>query len=292
MKLMSIVGSPRKGGNTELLIDQVIAGCKSKTDVDVEKFFIVDKQIEYCTGCLTCVLPSPGTGKCAIEDDMADILDKMKESDAFIFGTPNHMRTITAPLLNFLSRMLPLMVFETEYDDKGNRIGGEITTKIQDKAVAMVIRKRAMTTTAPRFILTLISHVAGLTLGTAKTMIAAGTSQFTTEGIKRWKKVEKPTIPFCHTIRVVMSPKGLKAPPALAATTILIQAKLINLGLSLPMAMTTAHMRRAVVRLSATGEIQKARRPVIQKIFRYEKPAQTSLTRKVSKTSRSSMALI
>jgi multimeric flavodoxin WrbA len=139
MKLMSIVGSPRKGGNTELLMDQVIAGCKSRTDVDVEKFFIVDKRIEYCTGCLTCVLPSPGTGKCAIEDDMADILDKMKESDAFIFGTPNHMRTITAPLLNFLSRMLPLMVFETEYDDKGNRIGGEITTKIQDKAVAMVI---------------------------------------------------------------------------------------------------------------------------------------------------------
>ena len=139
MKLMSIVGSPRKGGNTELLIDQVIAGCKSKTDVDVEKFFIVDKRIEYCTGCLTCVLPSPGTGKCAIEDDMADILYKMEESDAFIFGTPNHMRTITAPLLNFLSRMLPLMVFETEYDDKGNRIGGEITTKIQDKAVAMVI---------------------------------------------------------------------------------------------------------------------------------------------------------
>ena len=139
MKLMSIVGSPRKGGNTELLIDQVIAGCKSKAAVDVEKFFIVDKRIEYCTGCLTCVLPSPGTGKCKIKDDMAEILDNMKENDAFIFGTPNHMRTITAPLLNFLSRMLPLMAFKTEYDDKGNRIGGEITTKIQDKAVAMVI---------------------------------------------------------------------------------------------------------------------------------------------------------
>ena len=139
MKLMGIVGSPRKGGNTELIIDQIIAGCKSKTEVDVEKFLVTDKKIEYCTGCLTCVLPSPGTGKCVIEDDMAEILESMKGSDAFIFGSPNHMRTITAPLLNFLSRMLPLMVFKTEYDDKGNRIGGEITTKIQDKAVAMVI---------------------------------------------------------------------------------------------------------------------------------------------------------
>ena len=41
MKLMGIVGSPREGGNTELLIDQIIAGCKSKTKVDVEKFLIL-----------------------------------------------------------------------------------------------------------------------------------------------------------------------------------------------------------------------------------------------------------
>jgi multimeric flavodoxin WrbA len=139
MNLMAIVGSPRKGGNTEFLIDKIIAGCKSKTDVKEKKFFIVDKRIEYCTGCLTCVLPSPGRGKCVIEDDMAGILESMKKSDAFIFGSPNHMRTITAPLLNFLSRMLPLMVFKAEYDDKGNRIGGEITSNIQDKAVAMVV---------------------------------------------------------------------------------------------------------------------------------------------------------
>jgi multimeric flavodoxin WrbA len=139
MNLMAIIGSPRKGGNTEILVDQVAAGFRSKADAKLEKFFVIDKKIEYCTGCLTCVLPSQGTGKCVIKDDMAEILEHMQESDAFIFGSPNHMRTITAPLLNFFSRMLPLMVFKAEYDDKGNRIGGEITTKIQDKAVAMVV---------------------------------------------------------------------------------------------------------------------------------------------------------
>ena len=104
MKLMAIIGSPRKGGNTELLVDQVAGGFRSKVDAKVEKFFVVDKKIEYCTGCLTCVLPSQGTGKCVIMDDMAEILERMKESDAFIFGTPNHMRTVTAPLLNFFAR--------------------------------------------------------------------------------------------------------------------------------------------------------------------------------------------
>lgn len=139
MKLMAIVGSPRKGSSTELLVDQIIVGSKSKTEVDVEKFFVIDKKIEYCDGCLRCTFPPPGTGKCVIEDEMAEILERMKKSDAFIFATPNHMQTITAPLLNFLSRMLPLWVFKDRYDDKGNRVGGETTSKIKGKKVAIVI---------------------------------------------------------------------------------------------------------------------------------------------------------
>ena len=139
MKLMVIIGSPRKGGNTEILVEQVIAGCKSKTDVDVEKIFVVDKKIEYCDGCTTCVSPPQGTGECVIKDDMTEILERMKESDAFIFGTPNHMRTISAPLLNFLSRMLPLLVFKLKYDNKGNTIGFDMSSKIEGKKVAMVI---------------------------------------------------------------------------------------------------------------------------------------------------------
>ncbi len=139
MKLMAIIGSPRKSSNTEVLVDQVIAGCRSKTDVDVEKIIVVQKNIKYCTGCMTCCFPPPGTGKCVIKDDMAEILEQMKACDAFIFGTPNHMGTITAPLLNFLSRMMPLFDFKITYDDKGVMLGGELSSKIRDKKIAMVI---------------------------------------------------------------------------------------------------------------------------------------------------------
>ena len=139
MKLMAIIGSPRKGGNTEVLVDTVIEGCSSTGEVAVEKCFIVDKKIQHCTGCMSCVFPPPGTGECMIDDDMAEILECMKESDAFIFGSPNHMRTITAPLLNFLTRMLPLLVFKIHYDEQGNRVGGEMSSRIQGKKAAMVI---------------------------------------------------------------------------------------------------------------------------------------------------------
>ena len=84
------------------------------------------------------------------------------------------------------------------------------------------------------------------------------------EGSNSWKKSWNGSMPFCQTISVVMSPNGLNAPPALAPTTILIQDRDTNLALSRPTAITTAHMIRAVVRLSATGDRQNARIPVIQ----------------------------
>ena len=174
MKLMAIIGSPRKGGNTELLMDQVIAGCSSKTSVDLEKIFVAEKKIEFCTGCMSCVMPSPGTGKCVITDDMADILEQMKKSDAFIFGTPNHMRTITAPLLNFITRMLPLLEFRPEYDSKGNRIGGEITSKLGGKKAAVVISQGEPYFCSPMVYETLISNLHDFRLQLAGNVISLG----------------------------------------------------------------------------------------------------------------------
>ena len=119
MKVMAIIGSPRRGGNTELLVDRVIEGCRSRGNTEIEKVFIADRNIQYCSGCLTCTFPPPGTGKCVLRDDMDMLIEQIRESDAFIFGTPNHMRTVSAPPLNFLARMLPLLRYEIEYDITG-----------------------------------------------------------------------------------------------------------------------------------------------------------------------------
>lgn len=139
MKVTAIIGSPRKAGNTETLVDKVIAGYKSKADAEVVKIFVVDKKIDYCKGCMTCCYPPPGTGKCVIKDDMEEILQHMRSSDAYIFGSPNHMGTITAPLLNFLSRMMPFFDFKIEYDDQGNIVGGDMSSKIKETKTALVI---------------------------------------------------------------------------------------------------------------------------------------------------------
>jgi len=136
-KIMAIIGSPRKGSNTEILTDKMIEGCKSKGDVEVEKFFIIDKDIKYCTGCLTCV--EPGVKKCVIRDDMEGILERMEECDGFIFSTPNHVRSVTAPMQNFLTRMLPVLEMKVEQDSEGNIVDGMFDSTLNGKKAAIVI---------------------------------------------------------------------------------------------------------------------------------------------------------
>ena len=88
-------------------------------------------------------------------------------------------------------------------------------------------------TRAPRFMMMRGSSSAfsGTTLGTANDIRIAGTRKLTALGRNSSRNVAKSTTPRCQTISVVMSPNGLKAPPALAATTILMQAMPIKRGL-------------------------------------------------------------
>lgn len=123
--------------------------------------------------------------------------------------------------------------------------------------------------------------------------IEAGTSQFTNDGTSNKKNCWNSTSsPFCRTIKVVISPKGLKAPPALAATTTLTHAMTTNLVLDLPADIITVDISKAVVRLSAKGERQNEITPVIQNMTFREKCREINHEDKESKTTRSFMVLI
>ncbi len=129
---------------------------------------------------------------------------------------------------------------------------------------------------------------AGCPLGTPNCIIKAGTNQFVNEGKNRSKNSKNVTLPFCHTIKVVMSPKGEKAPPALAATTIETQLTATKAGEARPTANTTAPKTKAVVKLSRTPERKNAKIPDIQNSCRYDNPRSTNLIRRTSNTRRSS----
>ena len=142
--------------------------------------------------------------------------------------------------------------------------------------VTIVAKNSATTTHHPSLSSACSSKGSGFFLGNAKCISVAGTSQFATHGRNSLRNSLVSTLPSCHTISVVMSPNGENAPPALAATTMLVHAAPMNSGLPRPTATTTAPISNAVVRLSAIGEMQNARPPVAQKMARNPKPRDTS----------------
>jgi multimeric flavodoxin WrbA len=138
MKVMAFVGSPRKQGNTDILIDKVIEGVKSKAAAEIEKIYLYEANIKYCNGCGAHTVLG-GSKDCPLGDDMQGILDRMVEADGFIFGSPNHGRTITAGMTNFLSRMMPLLKMEVKRDDSGTIIDAQSKPLIRGKKAVMVV---------------------------------------------------------------------------------------------------------------------------------------------------------
>lgn len=76
MKVLVVNGSPRAQGNSDLLCDALIRGAVQAGHM-VEKVSLREKQIHPCKACYACFQ----TGRCAQQNDMADILQKAQEAD-------------------------------------------------------------------------------------------------------------------------------------------------------------------------------------------------------------------
>jgi len=90
------------------------------------------------TVCLK-VLRAKGGQPCPLKDDMAGILERMTKADAFIFGTPNYVHSMSAGLTNFFCRMQPLIKMDIIRDAQGKIIGADSTSLIDGKRAAVVV---------------------------------------------------------------------------------------------------------------------------------------------------------
>jgi len=99
MKVLGIACSPRKGGNTEVLVEEVLARAKG-LGAEVELVTVAEKNIAPCDGCETCDV----TRKCKIQDDMQGLYSKLIEADGIVLGTPVYYWGMTAQAKAFLDR--------------------------------------------------------------------------------------------------------------------------------------------------------------------------------------------
>jgi len=120
VKLLGIVGSPRKGGNTEIVVNEALKAGEHE-GADTEVLHLVDFNLKPCDGCRTCFK----TKNCVIKDDVEKIFKKMAEADGIIIGSPVYFYNVTAQTKIFIDRVGYL------HDARGkepfkNKIGGAI----------------------------------------------------------------------------------------------------------------------------------------------------------------------
>jgi multimeric flavodoxin WrbA len=125
--VLVLSSSPRSGGNSDLLCDQFTAGAKESGN-DVEKIFLRDKKINYCTGCGICI---DRKGKCSQKDDMSEVLNKMVEADVIVMATPVYFYTMSGQMKTLIDRCC------ARYTEISNKQFYFIVTAADDSIAAM-----------------------------------------------------------------------------------------------------------------------------------------------------------
>ena len=124
MKVLGIMGSPRIGGNSDIILDEALAGAK-EAGAEVEKIILDRKKIAGCKDCKKC----NETGICVLNDDMLEIHKKILEANAIIHSVPVYFWSMTSQMKAYLDRWCAFFDAEWRWQKayypkmKGKRIG-------------------------------------------------------------------------------------------------------------------------------------------------------------------------
>lgn len=102
MKATVLHGSPRKGKNSDTLVESFLKGFNISKSHTIKHFYINDLKINPCQGCLSCASPPHN---CKIDDDMQEIYTAYRESDLIIWASPMYWGYLTAQLKLVQDRM-------------------------------------------------------------------------------------------------------------------------------------------------------------------------------------------
>lgn len=106
MKILALQGSPRPNGYTQMVLSKFLEGTADK-GAESEIIWLPQKKINACTGCYSCWFKHPGT--CILQDDMPQILEKLRLAEVWVWATPLYHFGMTSYAKRCLERTLPLV---------------------------------------------------------------------------------------------------------------------------------------------------------------------------------------
>ncbi|HVP95713.1 flavodoxin family protein [Methanoregula sp.] len=112
-QVIAINGSPRKTWNTATLLGHALEGAAS-AGAQTEIVHLYDLDYKGCTSCFSCKLVGGKSyGKCAVQDDLTPVLERIRNADALILGSPIYVGTATGEMRSFLERLVfPYLVYD------------------------------------------------------------------------------------------------------------------------------------------------------------------------------------
>jgi multimeric flavodoxin WrbA len=99
MKVLGIYGSPRKGGNSDILLDRALEGAAG-VGADLDRMYVRELKISGCLECGGC----DETGACVIPDDMAEVYPRLQEPEVIIMAAPMFFYGVPAQLKALVDR--------------------------------------------------------------------------------------------------------------------------------------------------------------------------------------------
>lgn len=116
MKVLGIVGSKRKNGNTYILVKEALKAAEAG-GAETTLIHLGDLDIQGCRGCEKCA----ETHECIIEDDMQNIYPLLLDGAALILGSPTHFYNVSSDMQAFVERCYCLEAFSPE--DRSSWVG-------------------------------------------------------------------------------------------------------------------------------------------------------------------------
>lgn len=122
MRVLGICGSPRRNGNTQIMLEKVLKTCED-AGAETEFLFLRDYRLEPCDACESCGRRK----KCYIDDDLDKILPKLWAADGIVIGSPTYGMGVSAHTRLFLDRVGGLHATWMSGEDGKDGIGFKST---------------------------------------------------------------------------------------------------------------------------------------------------------------------
>lgn len=124
MKITGIATSPRKGGNSQSLVEHILAGAEN-AGAETELVRLCDLDIKPCLGCNGC---KRGNDGCVQKDDFAELVKKLSQTDIIVIGSPVYWGRLNAQTYPFIDRCYSLLKPDFSSDfPKGKKIALALT---------------------------------------------------------------------------------------------------------------------------------------------------------------------